>query len=582
VALPGASSPQAALARAPGRITLEALAQLARSQAQREWAGTPLHEWRIGKPKPSGFAARPKDLRPPRPEIGRRILAGEFAFAGSRLEVGRGGDPWDRPSPSRRFAIALHRFDWLRDLMALGEEGEAEALRLTLEWRRLFGRWNAFSWSAEVLERRVYNLACAARALTERASEAETLGLAHDLSRQARHLLASPDGPARAAERAIAAALAGTALTGEAGLRLLDKALGHLARALPITVQPDGGHASRSPQAALELLFDLTCLDEALVQRGVAAPDEMMRAIDRLAGAVRFFTLADGSLPALQGGEALRPGYVAAARASDEAARPIPPARNGYQRLEGRSLQVLADGAPPAEGPWSTAACAQPLAVEVLAKGQRLIVGAGWTPDALAPASVRLADGASTATLGDGACGKPLEGLAARILGPRLIAGYRRVEVERHDGETAVWLEMEHEGWAGPYALRHQRRLYLDIAADELRGEDRFSPTAPSEEGSEASKRFIPFMVRFHLHPEVRASVALDRKSVLLRPPGDETGWWLRNDAIEVVIEPSVYYQDGQPRRSNQVVLRGQARQSAGARIRWKLAAAEAWPPHRT
>lgn len=582
MAPPGASSIAPALARAPGRITLQAVAQLVRSQAQREWAGTPLHEWRIGKPRPSGFAARPKDLRPPRPENGRRILAGEFAFAGSRLEVGKRGDPWDRASPSRLFAIALHRFDWLRDLLVLGEEGEAEALRLSLEWRRLFGRWNAFSWSAEVLERRVFNLACAGRAITARASEAETLGLAHDLARQARHLLVSAEGPARAAERAVAAALAGAALADEAGLRILDRALTRLARALPATVQPDGGHASRSPQAALELLFDLTCLDEALVQRGVAAPDEMMRAIDRLSGAVRFFTLADGALPSLQGGEALRLGYVAAARASDEAARPIPPSRNGYQRLEGRSLQVLADGAAPAEGAWSLAACAQPLGVEVLAKGQRLIVGSGWSPNALAPASVRLADGASTATLGDGGCGRVLGGVAAGILGPRLIADYRRVEVERHDGETAVWLEMEHDGWAGPYGLRHQRRLYLDVAADELRGEDRFSPTTASEEGSEASRRFIPFMVRFHLHPEVRASVALDRKSVLLRPPGDETGWWLRNDALEVVIEPSVFYQDGQPRRSNQVVLRGQARQSAGARVRWKLAAAEVWPPHRT
>lgn len=571
----GATSSAPALARLPGRITLQAIGQLVRTQAQREWAGTPLHEWRIGKPKPEGFAARPRDLRPPRPENGRRILAGEFAFAGSTLEVGPGGDPWDRPSPSRRFAVELHRFGWLRDLMALGEEGEAEALRLTLEWRRLFGPWNAFSWSAEVLERRVFNLACAARTLTERASEAETLGLAHDLARQARHLLISPDGPARAAERAVATALAGAALADVAGLKLLDQALGKLARTLPVTVQPDGGHVSRSPQAALELLFDLACLDEALVQRGVAAPDEMMRAIDRLAGAVRFFTLADGSLPSLQGGEALRPGYVAAARASDEPARPIPPSRNGYQRLEGRALQVLADGAPPAEGAWSLTACAQPLAVEVLARGQRLIVGSGWTPDAAAPDTARLAGAASTAVLGEGGCGRTLEGLAARILGPRLLADYRRVEVERHDGETAVWLEMEHDGWDRPYGLRHQRRLYLDVATDELRGEDRFSPIAPAEEGSEASRRFIPFLVRFHLHPEVRASVALDRKSVLLRPPGDETGWWLRNDALEVVIEPSVFWQDGQPRRSNQVVLRGQARQSAGARIRWKLAAAE-------
>ena len=57
--------------------------------------------------------------------------------------------------------------------------------------------------------------------------------------------------------------------------------------------------------AALELLFDLQTLDDALVQRGVAGPDEMMRAMDRLAGAVRFFTLADGELAAFHGGDSV-------------------------------------------------------------------------------------------------------------------------------------------------------------------------------------------------------------------------------------------------------------------------------------
>ncbi len=62
---------------------------------------------------------------------------------------------------------------------------------------------------------------------------------------------------------------------------------------------------------------------------------------------------------------------------------------------------------------------------------------------------------------------------------------------------------------------------------------------------------------------------------MLLRAEGDETGWWLRNDAREVAIEASVFYQDGLPRRTQQVVMRGQARLDAGARVRWKIAAAE-------
>src|SRR5205085_1105153 len=109
-----------------------------------------------------------------------------------------------------------HRFDWLPGLIAAGPDGAAEALRLVLEWRRQFGRWNAFSWSPQVMARRVYNLACAGPALAARASEAETAQIAADLARQARDLLSCGD-VADAAERTVCAAVAGAALRGTGG-----------------------------------------------------------------------------------------------------------------------------------------------------------------------------------------------------------------------------------------------------------------------------------------------------------------------------------------------------------------------------
>ncbi|HEY8615397.1 heparinase II/III family protein [Phenylobacterium sp.] len=555
----------------PGRNAAIALGVAARRQLVAEWRGTPLHRWSLASPRPEGLGATPRDLRPVDAENGARILAGGFVLAGATLTVGPRGDPWDRPSPDRAFALALHRMGWLKDVVAAGAPGPAEALRLVLEWRRAFGRWNAFSWSPEVLERRVFNLACQARAICSRASEAETADVALDLARQARFLLQAAEGPVRAAERAAAAAVAAAALGGRPSEQLLALALQRLERTLPLTVAPDGGHASRSPQAALELLFDLLTLDDALVQRGVAPPDEVMRAIDRLAGAVRFFTLADGRLAAFQGGEELQPAYVAAARARDEGeARAIPAARNGYHRLEARSLQVVADAAPPAAGPWSVAACAQPLAMEVLVGGRRLIVGGGWSPDAQGPQAMRLVDAASTVSVGDASCGEPLRGFAAQVLGPRLTGAADAVEARRHEAPGALWLELAHDGWVKRFGLRHERRLYIDVEADELRGEDRLTPV-----GRPGARKFAPFMVRFHLHPQVHALIARDRKSVLLKPDGQEHGWWLRNDALEVGLEPSVHYQDGQPRRSQQIVLRGQARLEQGARIRWKLSAAE-------
>ncbi|MGZ6039791.1 MAG: heparinase II/III family protein [Phenylobacterium sp.] len=571
--MPG-SGPDRILDQIPGGYPLFAAFRAAVRRPAIEWRAAPLNRLLYSQPAPEGLAATPKDLRPSDPEAGRRILAGGFVFGGETLTTGPRGDPWDRPSPSQRFAEALHGFGWLKDLTAHGEPGAWEALRLTLAWRRLFGRWNSFSWSPPVLERRVFNLACAISAISGPASDAEADQIAADLALQARCLLAMGEGPARAAERATAAALAGSALGGVAGEGLLERALGHLSPALEQTVTLDGGHASRSPQAALELYFDLSALDDALTQLGLAAPDEMARALDRLGGAVRFFTLRDGRLAAFQGGASLAAPYVAAARVMDEAGeRAAPASRGGYHRMEGRSLQVMADAASPAPGPWSVTACAQPLAITVLAGNKPLIVGAGWSPGAQGPQALRLVDAASTASVSEASCGAPLSGFAAGALGPRLRDAYLVADVHRQDdARGATWLEACHDGWARRFGLRHDRKLFLDVEGDELRGEDALTPVGPK--GGRDGRRFVPFVVRFHLSPKVSALIAQDRKSVLLKAEGEDAGWWLRTDALEVTLAPSTQHQDGLVRHGQQIVLRGQARLDTGAKLRWKLSAA--------
>ncbi len=563
------------MASAPGVVLAQALAAGTRRFTESEWFGSAPHRLLLSRPKAEGLAANPRDLRPASAERGRQLLAGAFQLAGAAMRVGPEGDPWDRAYPTRRFAVALHRFGWMGDLLAAGEEGARTGLRYAADWRRTFGRWNAFSWSPEVLERRVFNLACAARRLTARASEAETAAFAADLARQARHLLMIGENPGRTAERAAAAAVAGCALAGPAGERLIGRALKRLERELPLAVLADGGHASRSPQAGLELLFDLLALDDALHQRGLASVEEVSRAIDRLTDATRFFTLADGRLAAFQGGEELEAAYIAAALAHDDGERrpamALPHAR--YQKLEGAGLQIIADAGAPAKGRWSTTACAQPLALEVLRGRDRLITGCAWSPGAHAPPALRLTDGASTASLGDLSCGAPLRGFRAQALGGRLAQGPDEVEARRHDAEAGVWVEMSHDGWLRRFGLVHERRLYLDQASGELRGEDAFRPLEITDESENAPRRYAPFSVRFHLHPEAGASLARDRKSVLIRGPDE--GFWLRNDAVEVAVEPSVRLLDGEPRRTTQVVLRGQVRLDKGGRVRWKLSAAE-------
>jgi uncharacterized heparinase superfamily protein len=551
--------------------------QVARNAVETEWLASPLHRALLGRPAPDGLSAQPRDFRPADAGAGRQLLKGEFSLGGSRLEVGPDGDPWDRASPTWRFAVALHRYQWLPDLLAAKGQAPMQALRLHGQWRRLFGAWNAFSWSAPVLERRVYNLACGVGALAAGASDAEIAGLAMDLARAARQLLAVSSHPERAAERAAVCAVAATALGGAAGERLGRAATHRLEQLLPRAVPPDGVHASRSPQAGLELLFDLMTLDDALSQRGLSPPQALTGAIDRLSSALRFFTPADGRLACFQGGEAVAAPRVSTALAFDPSpTRPPDVApHGGYHRLTGQRVVALVDGAAPAGGDYSVLACAQPFAIEVVCGRDRLITNCGWSPDGGAPQAFRLTDAGSTLSVQESSAGEPLSGYLAALVGPRLVHGPRRVEARRHEADEGVWLDLSHDGWARRYGVVHARRLFLDRKLDQLRGEDRLEPVAgAAARGKDGRPRFLGFTVRFHLHPDARASVARDQKSVLIRGPSNQ-GWWLRSDAPEVSIEPSAHFEDGVARRAQQVVLRGRARADTGGRLRWKLAMAD-------
>ena len=166
---------------------------------------------------PQRLAIRPRDLRPADPARGARLMAGEFQFGGEAIETQAGGDPWGRLTPSRRYASELHGFGWLRDLLALGDDGRARrpAALDRVAAARSGGPAAAMPGPPLPLERRVFNLACAAPRLTPLVSEADGASFVESLARQARKLAESDGDPARAAERAVAAALVGAARRGQ-------------------------------------------------------------------------------------------------------------------------------------------------------------------------------------------------------------------------------------------------------------------------------------------------------------------------------------------------------------------------------
>jgi len=549
----------------PVRLPGAALGALWR-RMRLEWRSATPHLIALGLPRPNGLAIRPRDFRPANPVRGERILRGAFDWDGKTIDTGAGGAPWRLPGLEPGFAAALHTFDWLPDLMTQGEAGAQEALRLWLDWRRAFGRYDVVAWSGRVLERRVFNLTCAAGALAPLVSEAEGAAYVDGLARQARHLLGETDDHGRGAEQAAVAALVGAGLAGKAGESLLRGASRRLAPRLVRAVLPDGVHASRSPQRGLELLFDLLALDDALSQIGAPAPAEVSRAIDRLAAGVRFFVLADGRLPSFQGGEGADRARVATALALDagagEIARSMP--YGAFERLDGGALQVIVDaGAPPA-GAWRGSACAQPAAIAVVCETRRLIVGSAWSETAGADGELRGPTGASCVALGSAWPGaRLLGGLFAGGGAARLEGGPAAVHAERSQSGPKTWLDIAHDGWLD-LGFGATRRLFLDGETGELRGEEVLTPAG------RALQAPAPFAIQFILAPDVAAQVAVDGRSALLRPAGAQ-GWRLRADVAAMRLERAAVFDEGASRATYKLVLPGVAQPGEVVRVRWKL-----------
>jgi uncharacterized heparinase superfamily protein len=271
-----------------------------------------------------------------------------------------------------------------------------------------------------------------------------------------------------------------------------------------------------------------------------------------------MFQHGDGGLAAFNGGaeeEGWQVDMVLQRATGRVRAQPQAP-EGGFHRLcAGRTLVIVDAGAPPSPG-LDTIAHAGTLSMEISIGRERLIVNCGARPgDPGWRLAQRTTAAHSTVTVGDTNSG---ELLATGGFGRRpQIRRCRRTET---DGN--LWLDMSHNGYRRSFGLRHRRRLFLSADGMDVRGEDRLQPRGTA--------RARDFAVRFHLHPDVRASVARGGESALLRlaKGGD---WQLRAAGAQVSLEPSVYLgRKGGIRHSQQIVLRGRTSRD-GADIKWSL-----------
>lgn len=475
-------------------------------------------------------------------------------------------DPWAQPPAGDAALSVLHGFDWLRDLRALGNEAAREtAVRLTAGWLTHYEGWSPDAWRTDLIGSRLSAWLGNFAFLRAAGPEGFAGRVLRTTARQSRHLTrAAHEGPADYRRFRVIKGLihAGVCLSSQdralkAGLALLDAEV-------PRQVLPDGGHAQRCPAIHLAVLRDLIDIRAALITGHVEIPVTLQTGIDRMTPMLRTWRHGDSRLAVFNDGneadEALVHTVLALSGARGRAPQSAP--HTGFQRVAaGRTLVLFDGGAPPPPG-LDTRAHAGPLAFELSVGKDRMIVNCGAGDDGGEWFEAMRGTAAhSTLAVNDvNAAEIRPEGLGRRP---------SAVTCQRREADGHVMIEASHDGYAAPFGLIHQRLLYIAGDGGDLRGEDRIT-RSESRRRARGDSGGVAYTVRFHLHPDVRASLTGDGASVLLRLPAGG-GWRFRADR-RPVLEDSIYLGAGRPaRKTRQIVLRGPVA-AAGATVKWRLA----------
>lgn len=499
---------------------------------------------------------------------GQAALDGEFHHFGQSLVVAPDA-LWTTPLPSERFAGWLHGFDWFGDMAALSDSPTvaSRAGEYVDYWIAEYGRYNRFAWQPAILARRAYAwLLHWDPLLVETAPHRR-----RSMIRQVRYLLRTrhrlPPGMPQLYAHIVFALLSFRVGRED----LLIYAQNNLGRVLGEQVLPDGAHISRSPETTLEVLRILMGLDDLFDQHGIVPSLAHIRAMDRLAPMLAFFTHTDGGLAAFQGGGEGDRSLLAAVTAPLNG-RPFtyaPHAR--YQRMERGHTRVIMDVGGPAPFPSDGKAHLAPLAFEMSAPCGRIVVNCGWSPaqpdswrEAVrrTPAHSTLAiDGRDAGRFGDP------DDIATPYAGSPVTRGPGQVHVERREADQGIVIEATHAGYVPTFGRVHTRRLFLAEHGGDLRGEDTLRVPAGHMSALHAPRRA---QLRFHLHPDVRVRPPSDDRRLELAVEDQTWAFLLGGSAASLSVEESAYLATGaRPQPTRQIVVSAPVHDDQELRLAW-------------
>ena len=549
-----------------------------------------LNSWYAGsaarsKVKAVGFVSSPEPRTIGSFARGRQLLAGNFLFAGHLVE-GDGASLWTLPAPNTAFTHELHGFSWLDDLAAIGDvQARDAAQRWLWDWIARYGKGRGPGWTPDLTGRRLIRWINHAifmlRGHEGPDSDAFYTSLMQQTVFLSKRWHAAAGGLPRF-EALTGLIYAGLSLEGMEAVA--EPAVKALARECRTQIDMHGGLPTRNPEELMEVFTLLSWAAAALSDAGRGTPKDHLDAIERIAPTLRTLRHADGGLARFHGGGRGAEGWLDHALASTRVKTRQPDGLSmGYARLSSGRTSIVIDASTPPSGKWSYNAHASTLAFELTSGRRPLIVNCGsgvsFGPDwrragrATPSHSTLCLDGYSSARLG------PSERATAREM---LLDAPRHVPIEISHGTDAMSFQGGHDGYLETHGLTHARTLELTFDGRALAGEDMLLALDEVDKRSfnRATQAIgqggIAFDLRFHLHPEVDASVDLGGAAVSMALKSGEI-WVFRHDgAMTLSLAPSVYLEKGRlkPRATKQIVLSGKASTYA-TRVRWSLSKAQ-------
>ena len=541
----------------------------------------------LSGPLPDRIVCFPADFASRSTQTRFDLMSYRYVFPGGLVQADRATPPWRLVPPNDAWAEALHGFSWLRHFENNQDQSSKDHVHwLMSTWLKECGQWHAVGWRPPVLARRLIAWFMHSKLILREADLVWRSKVLRSLVHQARFLQRAAKGASCEGEERIVVAI-GLSFSGLClpdGSARLERGLALLTRELDKQILPDGGHVSRDLSVQLAILLDIVSLKDALVEQDIAVPGKLQDMIGRMAPMLRFFRMGDGRLALFNGSMEEDGGAI-----ETILSRPDTPANtfaqapySGYQRIKaGRTCLIMDTGCAPRRD-FSHQAHAGCLSFEMSVGRHRLIVNcgaAGLHSDAWKNAA-RATAAHSTLTLADKSSATMVKHpVIARLLGPRIATGPEKVTCLRDENDEGSWLLGSHDGYQQRFGLVHERRLYMRSDGEDVRGEDCLIP--PAQTSEQAGKRgrmalgrkgtAIPFALRFHLHPDVKVSLARDASRVLLLLPNGD-GWRFQTNQAGMDLEESVYLGNhGSARRSIQIVVPGIAHLGERCTIKWAL-----------